>query len=245
MSSLTLARSQPAEISTGKTSAGIAVWVVVPAYNEARRIAQTIRSVRAHCPNVVVVDDGSCDETSELALVEDIWVLRHPVNLGQGAALQTGIDFACHQGADVIVTFDADGQHSAADIDRMVEPIVQGKCDVTLGSRFLRSAAAIPLTRRWLLRLAVVFTRLMSRLEVTDTHNGLRAFSGQAAKRIRIRENRMAHASELLDQIKGLGLRFVEVPVHVSYSAETLQKGQSNWNAAHVASRYLLGKFIR
>jgi hypothetical protein len=93
--------------------------------------------------------------------------------------------------------------------------------------------------------LAVVFTRVMSRLEVTDTHNGLRAFSRQAAQRIRIRENRMAHASELLDQIKALGLRFIEIPVQVSYSAETLQKGQSNWNAARVASQYLLGKLIR
>ncbi len=220
------------------------LWIVVPAYNEATRLARTLRDLSPF-PKCVVVDDGSRDRTYEVALEHEVWVLRHPVNCGQGAALQTGISFALSQGADVIVTFDADGQHSAADIRRIIEPVIQGKCDVALGSRFLHSAARIPLSRRLLLRLAVIFTRLVSQIDVTDTHNGLRAFSRSAASRIRIRENRMAHASELLDQIKSLGLRFTEVPVNVSYSAETLQKGQSNWNAAHVAGKFLLGRLIR
>jgi len=89
------------------------VWVVVAAYNEERRLGETLRGLCAVCPNVVVVDDGSSDGTERVALAHSVWVLRHVVNCGQGAALQTGIDFALRQGAEVVVTFDADGQHAA------------------------------------------------------------------------------------------------------------------------------------
>jgi glycosyltransferase involved in cell wall biosynthesis len=219
-------------------------WIVVPAYNEARRIALTIRALRGHYPNIVVVDDGSRDETSCLALAEDAWVLRHPINLGQGAALQTGIEFACQRGAAAIVTFDADGQHCVEEISRLLEPIRAGEADVVLGSRFLGRADGIPLVRRLMLKAGVLFTRFFSRIRVTDTHNGLRAFSRSAAERIQIRENRMAHASEILHQIRLLKLRYVERPVTIRYTAETLTKGQSTWNAFAILGQFIMGRLV-
>jgi glycosyltransferase involved in cell wall biosynthesis len=159
--------------------------------------------------------------------------------------LQTGIDFALAQGAGVIVTFDADGQHDPADIPALTEPVLTGQADVALGSRFLGRAVGLPWSRWLLLKLAVVFTRVFSGIRVSDTHNGFRALSRSAAERVRITQDRMAHASEILDQIKQHGLRFVEVPVRITYSRETLAKGQSSWNALKIAGQLFLGRFMR
>lgn len=223
-----------------------AIWVVIPAYNEARRLDGVLKALAQRRVTVVVVDDGSRDNTSAVALAQEgVWVLRHVVNLGQGAALQTGIDFALYHGAEVIVTFDADGQHDAADLDRLIEPILRGQADVALGSRFLGRAEGIPWTRRLLLKAAVWFTRWTTRLRVTDTHNGLRAFSRRAAALLRITQNRMAHASEILDQVRMHGLSYVEVPVTIRYTAATLAKGQNSWNALRIVGQLLVGKMIR
>jgi glycosyltransferase involved in cell wall biosynthesis len=192
----------------------------------------------------VVVDDGSRDDTADVALRHPVWVLRHRLNCGQGAALQTGIDFALAKGADVLVTFDADGQHAAADVERLLEPVRSGRVDVALGSRFLGRAVGLRPTRRLVLKLGVLFTRVVSGLRVTDTHNGLRAFSRRAAQRIRITQDRMAHASEILDRIRHEGLRYAEVPVTIRYSDETRAKGQSSWNALKIAGEFLLGRMI-
>jgi glycosyltransferase involved in cell wall biosynthesis len=220
-------------------------WIVIPAYNEGPRLRDTLSGLESYFPNVVAVDDGSADETRAIALAYDIWVLRHIVNCGQGAALQTGIDFALERGAEIIVTFDADGQHSVDDLPRLVEPIRSGCVAVALGSRFLGRSPGLPWSRWLVLKLGVLFTRLFSRIAVSDTHNGLRAFSRRAAQRIRITQNRMAHASEILDQIHQEALPFCEVPVTIRYSAGTLEKGQSSWNAVKMAGQLLLERFLR
>ena len=219
-------------------------WIVVPAFNEAERLAATLRGLCRRFAQVVVVDDGSSDSTPQVARDFPVWLLRHVVNCGQGAALQTGIDFAVHQGADIVVTFDADGQHQPEDIPRLVEPIEQGVADVVLGSRFLGTAVDMPSSRRLVLSLGILFTRCFSLIKVTDTHNGLRAFSRHAASRIRISQDRMAHASEILDQIRRLSLRHTEVPVTIRYTPRVLAKGQSSWNAVKIVGQLLLGRFI-
>lgn len=226
------------------SAAAFAIWIVVPAYNEARRIGSTIRSLRRQYENVVVIDDGSRDDTTRVALAENAWVLRHPINCGQGAALQTGIDFALTQGAAAIVTFDADGQHCVDEIAGLVEPIRAGQADVVLGSRFLGRADGLPLARRLVLKAGVLFTRLFSQIRVTDTHNGLRALSRCAAQQIHIYENRMAHASEILHQVRLLKLSYVERPVTIRYTAETLTKGQSSWNAFAILGQFIVGRFV-
>lgn len=222
------------------------VFVVIAAYNEAQAIGEVLRELGvAGSSNVVVVDDGSTDETFQTAKKHAAFVLRHVVNCGQGAALQTGIDFALSRGAPIIVTFDADGQHRAEDVAALVTPIRSGECDITLGSRFLGSAVGLPWRRRAALKLAVGLTRLMSGVRLTDAHNGLRAFSRRAAERIDIRMDRMAHASEIIDQIRESGLPFKEVAVQIRYTPYSLRKGQSLRGGLHILVQYVLGRVVR
>jgi glycosyltransferase involved in cell wall biosynthesis len=201
-------------------------WLIIPAYNEAAVIGPVVADVAWRGFTIVVVDDGSTDETGVKAGAAGAVIVTHPINLGQGAALQTGIQFALRQGADTIVTFDADGQHRAADIDGLIDALTTNNADFALGSRFLGGAVAMPMPRRLLLMAATWFTRLTTGLNISDTHNGLRAMTRRGATCIRLRQNRMAHASELLHQIARSGLRYVEVPVTIEYSRYSLAKGQ-------------------
>jgi glycosyltransferase involved in cell wall biosynthesis len=216
------------------------VIIVVPAYNEAQTIADVVTRLCHHYSDIVVVDDGSTDDTAVVAATLPARVVRHPVNRGQGAALQTGIDYALARGADTIVTFDSDGQHDPADIEALLEPVHSGACDVALGSRFLGATRNMPWTRRLVLQAGVLFTRIVSRIRVTDVHNGLRAFNRPAAKSLRITLDRMAHASEILDQIQAAGWRYQEVPVTIHYTDYSLAKGQDSWNAIRIACQVVL-----
>jgi glycosyltransferase involved in cell wall biosynthesis len=219
------------------------VWVVVPAHNEAPRIASVLESLRASFRHVVVVDDGSTDDTASIVARCPVWSIRHSINCGQGAAIRTGIRFALGQEADVIATFDADGQHQAGDLKRLIDMI--GRYDVALGSRFLGDAPGISSSHYRLLKLAVAFTRWTTRLDVTDTHNGLRAFSRRAARRITITQNRMAHASEILSQIRTLGLSFIEVPVTIDYRVRPAAKGRSWHESRQIIWDIIMGHVIR
>ena len=202
------------------------IWLIIPAYNEAAVIGRVVADLAKRGYNVAVIDDGSIDETGHRAGAAGAIVVTHPINLGQGAALQTGIQFALRQGAEIIVTFDADGQHRAADIGSLIDALQMNNADFALGSRFLGGAVAMPPSRRLLLMAATWFSRLTTGLKISDTHNGLRAMTRRGASRIKLRQNRMAHASELLDAIARSGLRYVEVPVTIEYSRYSLAKGQ-------------------
>jgi glycosyltransferase involved in cell wall biosynthesis len=228
---------------SGPPAAG-GLWIIVPAYNEGCRLGRLLEGLCRTRAQVVVVDDGSDDETSTVALRYPVWVVRHLFNRGQGAALQTGIEFALRHGADLLVTFDGDGQHDVEDIAALVRPIREGTADVVLGSRFRGRAVGLPWGRWLVLKLGVLFTRFFSGLSVSDTHNGLRALSRSAAEQLRITQDRMAHASEILGEVRRHGLRYVEIPVTVAYSSETLSKGQTSWNALKIAAQLFLGRFI-
>jgi glycosyltransferase involved in cell wall biosynthesis len=202
------------------------LWVICAAYNEATTIGGVVAELRRAGHQVIVVDDGSLDRTPDIAAAAGAHVVMHPINLGQGAALQTGIDYALSRGADVLVTFDADGQHRVSDIPRLLEALRHERADFALGSRFLGHTTNLPTLRRWLLQAATLFTRLTTGLLLTDSHNGLRALTRKGAAAIRLRQNRMAHASEILVEIAQSGLRYVEVPVTIDYTAYSLAKGQ-------------------
>ena len=220
------------------------ISVVIPAYNEESAIGPVVAGVRAAYAHVVVVDDGSTDRTGAVARAAGAIVLRHPINLGQGAALQTGIDFALLEGATEIVTFDADGQHAVGDIGVLRAVAARG-LDVVLGSRSLGGTVGITRARAWLLRAAVLFTRMTTGLRLTDAHNGLRLLSAGAARRIRLRQNGMAHASELLSQVARLRLRYAEAPVVVTYTAYSRAKGQRMGNALFIVLDLALGRLSR
>jgi len=204
------------------------VFVIVPAYNEGPVLRQTLLPLIAQGYAVVVVDDASTDDTPTVLRGLGVHGLRHPINLGQGAALQTGMTYALQQGAQYLVHFDADGQHDYREIPALLEPLRAGRADITLGTRFRRpeDVRAVPPLRRLLLRLAIVFNGLITGLWLTDAHNGFRAMTRAAAQALRLTENRMAHATELLSLIRLHGLRVEEVPVHIEYTAYSRQKGQ-------------------
>lgn len=217
------------------------VYVVIPAYNEGTVIFRVVSDVKRAGYSVVVIDDGSSDTTAEQARAAGATVIQHPFNLGQGAALQSGIEYALTQAAECIVTFDADGQHRVSDISLLTDALVRERADFALGSRFLGQAPNLPPLRRLVLHAATAFTRLTTGLQLTDTHNGLRAMTRRGATAIKLRQNRMAHASECLAQIASSGLRYVEQPVTIEYSAYSLAKGQHVRDAVHI----LLDLFAR
>jgi glycosyltransferase involved in cell wall biosynthesis len=221
------------------------VWVVVPAYNEQSTIQQVVAALRRLCSNVAVVDDCSTDLTAIRARAAGAHVLRHPINLGQGASVQTGIDFALQKGASHIVTFDADLQHRVEDIPPLLRALLERRADFALGSRFLGKATNIDLSRKLLLKAAVLFTRLTTGLKLTDAHNGLRAMTRRGASTLCIRQNGMAHASEILQQISKSRLPYVEVPVTVDYTSYSMAKGQRLSNSVNIVLDLLTGALQR
>lgn len=224
-----------------------AIFVVLPAYNEGRVIRSTLQPLIESQYSVVVVDDRSSDDTWSILTTLPVYALQHMINLGQGAALQTGMTFALGKGAEIIVHFDADGQHRAADIDVLVQPLRKGETDVVLGSRFLRKAdsEAVPPVRRLLLKGAVIVDWLLTGMWLSDAHNGFRALTREAAEKIHLRENRFSHASEILSQIHRLRLSHVERPTSIIYSDYSKAKGQAMWNAFNIVIDLLLRKVFR
>lgn len=219
------------------------IWIIIPAYNEEKRLDSVIDSLmkNGYC-NIAVVDDGSRDKTYDIALNKGVWTIKHPINLGQGAALETGIEFAIKQGAKAIITFDADGQHKAEEISLFIDKLNKGY-DAVLGSRFLKENK-IPSLRKLILKGGIFFTKFISNIKVTDSHNGFRAMTKYAVSKVKIEFNDMTHASEILDKVSANKLKFCEVPVTIIYSDETMKKGQSSLNALKIALKIIIKKII-
>lgn len=219
------------------------VCVVVPIYNERTALADVLSGLLATFPRVVCVDDGSSDGSAELARACGAEVLRHAVNLGAGAATQTGILHALTDPSVThVITFDADGQHRVEDAVTMWRTACDEQVDVVLGTRFTAETASMPRSRRALLRVATAYTRATTGLALTDTHVGLRVFSRRAAEGLRIRLPGMAHASEVLAYVARSGLPYREVPVDVQYTDYSLRKGQRNLNAVNIAVDLIMSR---
>jgi glycosyltransferase involved in cell wall biosynthesis len=221
------------------------LFVVIAAFNEERVIGKVLSELTPVCNQVVVVDDGSADGTSEAALAAGATVITHPVNLGQGASLQTGIRYAVNRGADFVVTFDADGQHRVSDIDVLLRRQQETAADIVLGSRFLGTTVGMTWQKRLLLKAAIQFTRLTARLALTDAHNGFRLLTRRAAQQLRIRQNRMAHASEIVEEIRRHRWKYVEAPVTVIYSDYSRAKGQRMSNSINVVIDMFTEGFVK
>ena len=212
-------------------------WLIVPLYNEGEVIRGVMEEARRTFPNIVCVNDGSADNSASEALAAGVHLVEHPINLGQGAALRTGLDYALAQpGAQYFVTFDSDGQHRVVDAQKMVVRLATEPLDVVIGSRFLDSRTQPGALKRLVLKMAVIFQRISSGVNLTDAHNGLRALNRSAALSIAINQNRMAHASEIVNEIGLNGLRYAEEPVHIIYTDYSRAKGQSLWNSVNILS---------
>jgi glycosyltransferase involved in cell wall biosynthesis len=196
--------------------------------------------------SIIIVDDGSSKPVQQTIAGLSVTLLRHKLNLGQGAALQTGFDYAKKAGFDIVITFDADGQHKVNDLPVLIKPILENKADVVLGSRFLfPNKTNFPFFKKTTLQTARIINFLLSGILLSDAHNGLRALNKTALEKINLTENRMAHASEILFEIKKQKLRYTEVPVNVLYTDYSRQKGQSPRDSIKVLFDVVLHKLFK
>ncbi len=222
------------------------VWVIVPTYNEEPVVGDVIRRLREVFPNVVGVDDGSRDRSALEIAEAGAWLVRHPLNMGAGAAYQTGVEFALlDPGAQLFVTFDADGQHRVEDAVAMVEHLRTVDTQVLIGSRFLGSAEGMSGTRRALLQAAVVFERFTSGVALTDAHQGLRVFRRSFAEILDMKTADMAWASEFLTRIADEHVSYAEFPVTVTYSDYSRAKGQRSINSVNIGVDVLVNRMLR
>lgn len=205
----------------------MSVFIVIPAYNEQKRIEQVIKDLLTFgYENIVVINDGSTDQTEQIIKKYPVHFLEHAINLGQGAALSTGTQYALEQGAEIIIHFDSDGQHQAQEIKKFVAKIKEGH-DAVLGSRFLHEKQHIPWSKKYfILKPAIWVNFLLTGLKLSDAHNGFRALNRQAAQKIRITQNRMAHNTEIPAEINFHNLKYTEIPVEIKY----FEYGQ-NWKS--------------
>ena len=218
-------------------------WVIIPAFNEAPVIGGVVAGVRTLFPRVLVVDDASTDNTAALARAAGAFTASHPVNLGQGAALQTGFSYILEKtNANYVVTFDADGQHDPADAAAMVDRAHEEDLAFVLGSRFLDGASApVGAVKRAMLRLGAMAARARTGMALTDTHNGLRVLRADALAHVHLTHARMAHASQIVSQLATCGLPGAEHPVTISYTDYSRAKGQPLLNSVNIVVDLALG----
>jgi polyprenyl-phospho-N-acetylgalactosaminyl synthase len=210
-------------------------WVIVPVYNEASVITEVVAGLREAFPHVVCVDDGSTDGSAQRIATTGAHLVRHPINMGQGAALQSGLCYAlARPGGRFFVTFDADGQHRVADAVRMVHTARTEAADVVLGSRFLGRRSEVPALKRVVLRSVAALSPAARRLGLTDVHNGLRVFTRAVTEGLRIQMNDMAHASEIVAALARSAWTVREVPVTIRYTDYSVSKGQSVLNGINI-----------
>ena len=224
------------------------VWIIVPAFNEAQVIGDVVADLRSAFAHVVVVDDGSRDDTADVALRAGAHVVPHPVNLGQGAAIQTGVEYARRQpGAQLFATFDADGQHRVKDVLAMLERISGGDADLVIGTRFTGSTiAGTPPLKRFILRTAAALSPSSRRLGLTDAHNGLRVFNRTVAEHLNLTMSGMSHAVEFIKLADENGWRVTEQPVEILYTEYSLSKGQPLLNGVNIVfDGFLRGRMRR
>lgn len=214
---------------------------VVPAHNEGEHIGSVVRDLFNHLDRVVVVDDDSEDNTAAEAQAAGATVLRHELNRGQGAALQTGHEYGLKIGADYVLHFDGDGQFKAEEVGPALAKLKESGADILFGSRFLGRPSNLPwLKKYFLFPLGRLFHKF-SRLELSDVHNGFRILTRRALEKITITQDRMAHATEIPLLAKKHNLRYIEFPVTVVYR----EYGQGIRGGIKIIKDLFIGRFTK
>jgi glycosyltransferase involved in cell wall biosynthesis len=221
------------------------VVFVIPAFNEETKIADTVNGLRSRLYHrILVVDDGSNDRTAGLAREAGALVLRHHLNRGVGGAWGTGVQAALMFHPEIIVTFDADGQHDPDDVSRLIAPIACGEADVVIGNRMIHPHG-MPWSRRIANRTASWITYFLFGVWTDDSQSGLRAISRCAAETIRFTSSGMEICSEMTAEIAAQKLRLKEIPIRTIYTSYSLSKGQSFQVGLVTLMRLVLAKARR
>lgn len=216
------------------------IYIVIPAKDEAERIGQVIYQTKLQgYDQIIVVDDGSSDRTAIVAGQHGATVLSHRINLGAGAATQTGVEFALKQGAEIIVTLDGDNQHFPEDIPKLLAALEEQEVDVVIGSRFLEGNEEIPTLRRFYNKIGNLITTLITGAYTSDSQSGMKAFHAEFAYKVDFHFNGYEFCTEFIHLIRHHQATFAEVPIRVRYNQDTLQKGQSLGNGIKMAFRFL------
>ena len=221
--------------------------IVIPAFNEEKVIKTVLNNIPKKIQSSIsvdrlVIDDGSTDKTGIISSRSNTIVVRHFINRGLGAALATGFKYAIIHNYDFVVTFDADGQHSIYDIKTVLMPLLKQKVDVVIGTRIYKNSS-MPMIRKIVNYFSNFVTLLLFNIWTTDSQSGLRAFTVESLRKIKIRSQRMEVSSEIYKEISRLKLSFTEVPIQSIYTRYSLQKGQKISNAPNVFWKLLLNKF--
>lgn len=207
------------------------VYIIIPAKDEGTRIGKVISKVQDEgFHNIIVVNDGSSDDTKVVAANLGATVLTHYVCLGAGAATQTGMDYAVRQNAKIVVTIDGDDQHCPTDIKALVQKMRMDKLDVVIGSRFLNKENEVPFIRIIFNKIGNIFTGLLTGLFVTDSQSGFKAMHARFVKKSKINLNGYEFCTEIINLIQLNKASFAEVPIKVTYTKESREKGQSFLN---------------
>lgn len=211
-------RSDPGPAAAAGTSTGLAgVVAIIPAHNEERFIGSVVLRTRPFCEKVIVVDDGSQDETARIAEAAGAVVVRLAENQGKGAALNAGFRKAQELSPRVVVTIDGDGQHHPGDLTQVAAPVAEGRADIVVGSRYLEPGGGVPTHRVWGHWFFTRLTNACSGVSVTDSQSGFRAFSPAALQTIMFSSKGFTVESEMQFLARDRGLRMVEVPVVIRY----------------------------
>jgi glycosyltransferase involved in cell wall biosynthesis len=210
-------------------------YIIIPAFNESSGLDAVLESLLPLNFGIIVIDDGSTDDTGKIADAFPVLLIRHELNLGQGAALETGMEAARKLNADFVIHFDADGQHDPSDIAQLLIPLEKDEADIVFGSRFLgKKPTGLSLSKKIILNAGRWINYLITGILLTDAHNGIRALNKKALYNIHFQQQGMAHASEIFYEVKRKSLRYLERPVHISYTDYSKRKGQSLLNSVNI-----------
>ena len=213
----------------------------MPVFNEAKVIRQLILKLKKHFKYIVTINDGSTDETENILKNLDVILINHPLNLGQGAAIKTGLEYIYnHTNAKALITFDADGQHSIEDAINFAGEIANTEKDIIFGSRFIKNNSNVPKLKKLILKIAIHFTNFISSVKLTDTHNGLKAIKTSVLKKIELNIDGYAFETELILEVGKKKIAFMELPTNIKYTNYSKQKGQSVLNSIRIFEDIIL-----
>jgi len=212
------------------------ITIGIPAFNEEKNIAGIILKLKKITDDIIVCDDGSNDLTGEIAKKFGVELIKHEKNLGYGSAIKSIFNKAKEFDNDVLVTFDADGQHQIEDISKVIEPIISNQVDVVIGSRFLKETDDVPGYRKLGIKLITKVTNLSIKQSLTDSQSGFRAYSKSVLEKLNLTDKGMGISTEILIKSSNHGFKIAEIPIKISYEGETSSQNPVTHGTSVLAS---------